>query len=270
MSQHLKYYLIFQIIFVAIFVLMSSVGAFFHFLLDHEISIVENWLHQNTWEIITISKGVSLFLIIKWFSFRLYRLSSLKELSQALLRWPKGEAFVVAAFSFVSFLALGKFSANEHNYLYWYHNIASYLGIFLFYGLEFILMAYLVEVLGNLEGRKLYITKVIYLFIFFIAYRVTIPDYYQLNFYSLFCFATLLYLVGDKFRNWSNGVCFLILFICPLASLFGMDPVWGDDYSLFKLADKFNNLLMLLVWLISFCYYKFRNQLIYSYKKLKR
>lgn len=270
MSQHIRYYFIFQLIFVTIFVLMSSVGAFFHFLLDHEISIVENWLHNNTWEIITLSKLLSLFVVIKWFSIRLYELTTIKELSKTLLNWPKGEAFVISTFCLVSFLALGKPAPSEHNYIYWYHNIASYFGVFLFYALEFILIVYLKEVFGALEGRKLFLTKFSFLVTFTIAYRLTIPDYYQLNFYSIFCFATLLYLVDRNLKSWSNVVCFLVVFVCPMATVFGMDPVWGDDYSLFNFTDKFNNLLMLLVWLISFCYYKFRNQLIYSYKKLKR
>jgi hypothetical protein len=39
--KNLKYYIVFQLIFVVLVVILSSIGAFFHFLLDHEISIVE-------------------------------------------------------------------------------------------------------------------------------------------------------------------------------------------------------------------------------------
>ncbi|HLT22028.1 MAG TPA: hypothetical protein VKZ84_01225 [Bacteriovoracaceae bacterium] len=270
MLQHIKYYFVYQLIYVAIFVLMSSLGAFFHFLLDHEISVVESWLHNNTWEMIAVSKFLSLFLIIKWFSIRLYEFTTFRELLKRLLSWPKGEAIVISAFSFVSFVVLGKFTASEPNYLYWYHYLSSYLGIFLFFALEFVVMAYLNEVLHSLDLKKQYLTKAIYLLFFIISYKITIPDYYNLSFYIFYCFGTLLYLSDKNFNNWSNIVCFLILFICPMASLFGLDPVWGSDFSYFRFQDKFNNLLMTLVWLISFCYYKFRNQFIYSYKKLKR
>lgn len=270
MFQHIRYYFVYQLIYVAIFVLMSSVGAFFHFLLDHEISVVESWLHNNTWEMIVLSKFASLFLIIKWFSIRLYEFTTFKELIKRLLTWPKGEAVVISSFCFVSFLALGKVTISDHNYLYWYHYISSYVGTFLFFGIEFILMAYLNEVSTPFEGKKLYLTKLCYLLLFMVSYRITIPDYYHLSFYTLFCFASLLYLADKNFKNWSNVVCFLLVFACPMSSLFGLDPVWGNDYSYLTFKDKINNLLMTLVWLISFCYYKYRNQFIYSYRKLKR
>lgn len=270
MLQQIKYYFIYQLIYVAIFVLMSSVGAFFHFLLDHEISVVESWLHKNTWEMIILSKLTSLFLIIKWFSIKLYEFTTFKMLMKRLLTWPKGEAIVVSTFCLVSFIVLGKIVISDYNYPYWYQYIASYVGIFLFFGLEFVLMAYVNEVVTPLEGTELKIAKISYLSFFMISYLTTIPDYYDLSFYSMFCFATLLYLADKGLNNWSNVVCFLLIFVCPIASIFGLDPVWGNDYSYFRFQDKFNNLLMLLVWFISFCYYKYRNQFLYSYKKLKR
>ena len=270
MFAHIKSYFIFQLIFVAIFVLMSSIGAFFHFLLDHEISVVESWLHNNTWEMIILSKLTSLFLLIKWFSIRLYEFTTFKELLKRLLIWPQGEAIVISAFCLVSFIALGNISLSDHNYLYWYHYFISYVGIFLFFGIEFIVMGYLNEVSGNLEGKQAVIAKVSYLAFFMISYRIIIPDYYHLSFYICFCYAHLLFLANKNSKSWSNVVCFLVVFICPMASILGLDPVWGHDYSYLKLQDKFNNYVLILVWLISFCYYKFRNQLVYSYKKLKR
>lgn len=271
MQQHIRYYFIFQLIFVSLFVLMSSLGAFFHFLLDHEISVVENWLHNNTWEMLVLSKSLAFYLIMKWFSIRLYEASTIKELFKRFLNWPRPEAVVVSVFSLISFIALARTIPSEHNYLYWYHYLASYGGIFLFYGLEFLLLTYLYEVFGPIKDeRKQVLAKVFFLILFMIGYRVSIPDYYHMAFFSAFCFATLLYLSEREIKNWSNVVCFLILFICPMASFFGFDPVWGSDYSYFRFQDKFNNSLMALVWVISFCYYKFRNQIILSFKKLKR
>ena len=60
--KNVKYYAVFQLIFVVLVVILSSIGAFFHFLLDHEISIVESWLHNNHWEILIVSKIFSLFV----------------------------------------------------------------------------------------------------------------------------------------------------------------------------------------------------------------
>ena len=78
--KNLKYYSVFQLIFVLLVILLSSIGAFFHFLLDHEISIVESWLHNNQWEILIVSKIFSLFLLNRWFEMRLYELKSFRSL----------------------------------------------------------------------------------------------------------------------------------------------------------------------------------------------
>ena len=56
LGNNVKYYAVFQMIFVILAVLLSSVGLFFHFLLDHEISIAEAWVHNNQWEILITSK----------------------------------------------------------------------------------------------------------------------------------------------------------------------------------------------------------------------
>ena len=50
--RNVIYYGAYLTIYVATVLILSSIGAFFHFLLDHEISIVEAWLHNNKWEIL--------------------------------------------------------------------------------------------------------------------------------------------------------------------------------------------------------------------------
>ena len=106
--QNIKYYGVFQLIFVILVVLLSSIGAFFHFLLDHEISIVESWLHNNQWEILIISKSLSLYLINRWFRVRLYEPKSFRELVRELFHWPDPKAIVVSIFMVISYITLAK------------------------------------------------------------------------------------------------------------------------------------------------------------------
>lgn len=268
LSQNIKYYTSYQLLFVVIVILLSSIGAFFHFLLDHEISIVEAWLHNNHWEILISSKLASLFLLNRWFRVRLYQLKSIRELIQELVKWPEPKAVVISAFMTAGFVALGKVHYVGQNVGYWYYHVASYLGLFLFFGIEFIVIAYLDDVLNQKHQPSKIILSLVYTVVFAVAYRLSVPDYYGLLPYVVMCFTSLIYLSGKSFRSWSNVVCFLIIFVAPMGALFGMDPVWGSDFSPFKIGKEINLAFLTVIWVISFAYYKYRDMFLHSARKL--
>lgn len=268
--RNITYYGVYLTIYVGTVLVLSSIGAFFHFLLDHEISIVEAWLHNNKWEILILSKLLSLFLIHRWFSMRLYELKSLRALGKELLRWPELKALVVPIFILVSYLALARVLVTSQNMAYWYFHLVSYLGVFLFFGIEFVVMAHLEDVLNQKEKPNRLLLGVAYTLMFSFAFHMSVPDYYGLLPFVIFCFSSLLYLSGNSFNSWSNVVCFLLIFAAPMGSLFGLDPVWGHDFSPFKLERKLNMALLAVIWMISFCYYKYREQLLGYARKLIR
>ncbi len=268
--QNIKYFSFYQLIYVVLVVILSSIGAFFHFLLDHEISIVEAWLHNNHWEILITAKLASLFVISHWFKIRLYQLKSVRQLIQEFVHFPESKAVVVALFMVISYLTLGKATFSSQNVGYWYYQIASFLGLFIFFGIEFIMIAYLDDILNKKAEPDRLILGFAYTVVFTGAFRLSVPDYYGLMPYVVLCYSSLLYLSGKSFKSWSNVVCFLLLFVAPMGSFFGLDPVWGDDFSPFKVDKKLNLGFLAVIWMISFFYYKYRDQLINSARKLIR
>ncbi len=268
--KNVKYYASYQLIFVLLFNILTSVGAFFHFLLNHEISIVESWLHNNHWEILILAKMIALFLINRWFQMRLYQLKSIRQLIQELVKWPEPKAAVVSFFMIVSYLSLAGTHYAGQNLGYWYYHLTSFIGLFCYFGIEFIVIAYLDDILNDKEQPSLLWLGLTYTALFSTAFRACVPDYYQLLAYVIFCFSTLMYLSGKSFRNWSNVVCFLIVFLAPMGSLFGMDPVWGDDFSPFTVKSKLALPFLAVIWMLSFCYYKYRAQIISGARKLNR
>jgi len=267
--KNTRYYASFQLIFVVLAITLCSIGAFFHFLLGHEISIVESWIHNNHWEIIIISKVVSLYLINKWFKMRLYELLSIRALLKQLVGWPEGRALVISAFSLISFLVLGNVSDSKQNLAYLYYHIVSFLGLIIFFGVEFVLIAYLDDVLNQKSPPKKYL-GVIYCALFVLSFKLIVPDYYGQLPFVIFCFSTLLYLSGKSFKDWSNVLCYLIVFVAPMGSLLGMDPVWGDDFSPFRLRSQLGITFLAVIWMISFGYYKYRDRFIFGARRLAR
>lgn len=268
--NNVRYYAVFQLIFVCLVVCMSSIGAFFHFLLDHEISIVEAWLHNNQWEILIASKLLTLYLLNQWFKVRLYQLKSIRELASELVSWPEPKAVVVAVFMVLAYATMGSSEFVNQNVGYWYHHIASFLGLFLFFGIEFIVIAYLEDVLNQKHQPLRLGLGVCYTLIFTAAFRLSVPDYYGLLPHMIVCYSSLLYLSGKSFKSWSNVVCFLLLFVAPMGSIFGLDPVWGEDFSPFKVSKQPHVAFLAVIWVLSFSYYKYRDQFLISAKKLLR
>ena len=268
--NNLKYYAAYQGIYVTFSIILTSVGAFFHFLLDHEISIVESWLHNNHWEILILSKLISLFLINRWFTMRLYQLKTIRELVRELVRWPEPKAIVISIFAIISFICLGKIDLATQNVGYWYHHFASFFGLILFFGIEFIVIIYLEDILNQKVSPPRLPLSFCYIVLFAMAFRLSVPDYYGLLPYVIFCYSSLVYLSGKSFKIWSNVICFLLLFVAPMGSIFGLDPVWGEDFSPLHLAKKLNLGFLAVVWLISYGYYRYRDQFIFSARKLLR
>ncbi len=268
--KNVKYYASYQLLFVLLFNILTSVGAFFHFLLNHEISIVESWLHNNHWEILILAKLAALFLLNRWFQVRLYQLKSIRQLIRELVKWPEPKAVVVSFFMMVSYLSLAGTHYAGQNLGYWYYHLTSFMGVFCYFGIEFIAIAYLDDILNEKEEPSFLWLSLIYTALFSAAFRACVPDYYQLLPYVIFCFSTLMYLSGKSFRNWSNVVCFLVVFLAPMCSLFGMDPVWGDDFSPFTVKSKLALPFLAVIWMLSFCYYKCRDQIIIGARKFIR
>ena len=268
--KNVKYYGSYQLLFVILFIILSSIGAFFHFLLNHEISIVESWLHNNHWEILIVAKLMSLFLLNKWFKVRLYQMKSIRELIKELVTWPEPKAMVISFFMMVGYLTIGGVGYTGQNLGYWYYHLTSFLGLFLYFGIEFIVIAYLDDVLNEKEQPSYLKLSFFYTAIFCFAFRSCVPDYYNLLPYVVFCFSTLMYLSGKSFKSWSNVVCFLLVFVAPMGSLFGLDPVWGNDFSPFTVKTKLALPFLCAIWMVSFCYYKNRDQIVSGARKLFR
>ncbi len=268
--QNIKYYGAYQLLYVVTFIILSSIGAFFHFQLNHEISILESWLHNNHWEILIIAKLISLFLLNRWFKVRLYQLKSIRELVRELVRFPEPKAIVISFFMIVSYLSLSGMMYTGQNLGYWYYHFTSFLGLFLYFGIEFIVIAYLDDVLNQNQQPNFTSLSFFFTVIFCLGFRLSVPDYYGLLPYVILCFSSLMYLSGKSFKSWSNVVCFLVVFVAPMGSLFGLDPVWGDDFSPFRVKSKLSVPFLAMIWMVSFCYYRYRDQIILGARKLIR
>ena len=251
--QQIIYYLGYNFFIVVTTLILVSLVAFFHFLLNHRLGVIEEWISQNSYQILILSKILSLAVILSFVNVR----STMKNPIKTLLR--KGLIFPhykVLAISFLQifiiiFLASPEWgSRSDISFL----NIAtSFVGTVLFYLLDIFLLVALHDMIP-VKGWPVFGLNLICSIIFFVVARFTF--FYGTNvdglifFNSFFCF----YLSRFGKSNWTLPLIWLILVAAPLASLMGMDILWKNTHALFEFTQKLDKTELFIIMLVSILY----------------
>lgn len=264
----LSYYLIFQILFVVLFIILSSLGAFFHFLLNHEMSVIESWLHLHQWETLIISKGLAFFILHRWFHIRLYQANDILSMIKKTLQTPKDKPIIITSFILLSFLSLVQIEDFSSQFTNGYYYFLSFLGILFLYGIDLLFITYLYQIYPKTIRESLIKMKLSYLLIFLIAFKLCVPDYYHFFPFVIFSYSMVLLLAESLRKIESGAFIFILFFLAPLGPLLGVDPIWGSDYSLMRMKEPPSVTFLVLLWMISFVYYQTREKLRLAFMRL--
>jgi hypothetical protein len=259
-QRHTRWWVFYMAVFVIVHVVLSSVGAFFHFLLDHEISIVEGWLHKNGWELTLFSKVFSLFILQKFLQIRLYRPRSIKGFLKDQWRLPNQNLIVIVMFLFISIIFIGKPEVQTQNLTFFVYHFITYVSMIIWFMTDYFALVQLRDLFDPEEKSLSRWLFVIYFGTFLISFKMVIPDYFNTGLVIHLHFITMLFITESKFRQWSNAFFYLALFAAPLATLFGMDPVWGPDFSPFKFHRMPHSAFLITIWMLSLAYYRYRHR----------
>ena len=139
----LAYYLGYSLLFLVIHLSLISLVSFFHFLLDHDMLVIENWLYRNAWEMIFFSKLISAMICIKALKLNNYFISSLFSILKNDIWKPTKEASIFIIFIIVLFHVLiaqfgGEVTGNSKSTDFAY---ISFLGSISFYLIDFIVIS---------------------------------------------------------------------------------------------------------------------------------
>jgi hypothetical protein len=261
-------YTCYQVIFILSVVLLSSLGAFIHFLLDHEISIIESWLQNYGWEIVIFAKAMSLYTMYYWSKVKSRNWPNFKNVKSLLTEWVQYKSLVLTVFSLLGLIALGGVKLNPIYTSYIWGHLISYFGVFLFYGADIFFWLYLND---QFPSSKRYVwEKLIFLCISLVAFRVSVPDYFKLWPIVLFVYFNLLLITHSQLKRFSNALWFLIIFVGPMNTFMGVDLVWGNDFSPFELKQSGLVTFLVVCGVLSLGYYKLRDSLEFFIKRFKR
>lgn len=239
-KRYLIYYNLYGLIFFLLNLCVVSVVASFHFMLEHRIGSVEDWIFRHSWELILVGKLLAFVTTLRIVNYLFHAGNPLVEYFRQTNQRLKGETITIIGFLFLVISISGQvqFSRTLNENIN--HQILSFWGTFFYYFLDFLMLAYL-RFLYPLEGGKY--QELTYSLLFpalFYFYSIISTDYDREISHLIFLNMLLVMQIYIHFNlSWVNVAIFLLAFVAPLSSFIGMDLIWGNRYSPFILTKSF-------------------------------
>ena len=114
--------------------------------------------------------------------------------------------------------------------------IISYFGQILFFGVDIILLLLLDDFYRLESGFHKISRNILFPLIFLGFSNISFLFGKNLNFLLVFHLIIMIYLTYDRQRNWTVPLTYLSLVVAPMGALMGLDPIWGNSFSLFKMS----------------------------------
>jgi hypothetical protein len=253
----LLYYFGFSALFLIIHLSLISLVSFFHFLLDHEMAVIENWLYRNAWEIIIIAKFTAAYLTMKALKLNNYSILNLVEILKSDIWKPNRKIIVLILFWSIIFYALilqfgGQLSHNPKATEFTH---ISYLGSIFFYLTDFFVINVLVRNVEIKDRRKFSILILSLLVLFLLFTKAALPYINKYYVFIILHFAVLLVFLFKERKKLINPILYSAVIIGPFSSHYGLDIVWDNAHSFYSYQTSLPILGIIGAWLIGLGYY---------------
>ena len=257
-----------------IHVFLLSFIAFFHFLLGHKLGVIEEWVFDRGWEVVIFTKLLATYLMFRFTNLSRDLRRPLNDFVMRRLNMPSRDVIIALVFVLVFTLWEGRPVLMQKSSLELFKMVISCGGIFCFYISDFLVIAVLQE-LYPLNRIQRFIHAVLAALLFWVMgvstflYQSNMNEFVFFNF--LFCLLLLYFRIG----NWSETILFLLIYTCSMGAFFGMDPMWGNNFSIFEMSRVLGFPQIIVMILVSCAYllmkqYGLANVVRYYFIKMRR
>jgi hypothetical protein len=264
-----KYYFYFYAVIWLVHLILISIVSYFHLLLNHNISTIGDWIVDRGWTLIIISKLIVALLVYQFLRIKSDYLIQLNRYFKNAILLPKHEMYVCLVFLVFGYISLGKIEWNYSLIFELDRMFLSIIGTFLFFALDYVVLVLLSLVFPTPDETRA--LKKIFLFSFLFYFFSYITFQYEQNISLKLCaqFFLLLYVGIWRRPNWTLPFLFLVLFIVPVFSVMGLDPVWGYSFSFFKMIRPISTFyfFILILFAIGYLQYRLKNKTEYIYRE---
>lgn len=265
--KHLFIFTICMMLVWGVHVVVISLVAFFHFILEYRLAQVESWIFDRAWEIIIFCKLISLLFILKFVYLKSNSRAPLREQFLSGIKWPGHEIWgLVVASHFVLFAFVYPVKNPEITNIFVLKNIINYLGLIVFFISDVFLIDAL-ERMNPLRSKKAEIRNFLLAAIVFLSMKLTYGYGENITaLVALFVFFT--FSLHSYKKYWIDTFLYISLFLAPALVLLGQDFIWKAQFSPFISSSAELPAVFLAIFIMSIVYVGYhQHQLRFPKKK---
>lgn len=263
-----RYYFYFYALICFAHLIIISIVSYFHLLLGHNISTIGDWIVDRGWTLIIISKLIVFILVYQFVRLRGNYLLLIKNYFKNAIQWPRQEMYVCLLFLLFGLVSLGNIQWNSSLIFEFDRIFLSVVGTIAFFAFDYVFliaMELFIPLGEEYKNKRI----ILFSFLFYLFTYITF-QYEQIISIKLFAyFFLLLYLGAWRRTNWTLPFLFLVSFIVPAFTLFGLDPVWGHSFTLFKMIKQIStpSVFILIFFSTGYLQYRLKNKTEYIFRE---
>lgn len=232
--------------------------AFFHFLLSHRMADIQDWVFFHGWEILALGKVISLIIVSRFIGI----LSSERRPFYNLYSYKRGflkkDLFIALVIFLLGMIIIGLPKSSPTFELDFYRVAVSYVGQFIFYGSEVLILLALNEYLP-LKRKQWHLEVVLFSLLTFLIHKSVFLYGERWEGHVIFFFILIFYSLKMRGEfGWIHPVLTIFLLVGPISSFFGLDPLWGSRFSPFYFGKPITGLEIGVFTLVSLLYFRRR------------
>lgn len=243
LGAQIKYYALFYFVLWSMHLILISLISYFHLLLNHNIRTIGDWIGDRGWHLIIISKTLIFYLALQFIRLKSKKINLIKSYFRNSIQLPRKEIIVALLFLTIGLMGLGRIVYNRTILFEFDRMFLSVIGTCIFFSVDYILLVFL-EMFFPLTSHQDRIRKLFIFPLLFYYFNYATFIYEQTTHFALYSFFFFLLYLGEwRRRNWTLPLLFLIAFLVPAYSFFGLDPVWSSSYTFFameKMVSSFS------------------------------
>ena len=268
LGKQILIYFFFYVVLWGFHLILISLVSFFHLLLEHNIRTIGDWIGDRGWTLIIISKATVFYLAMLFVNLKTKKMFLLKSYFRNNIQTPRMEVFVVLLFLLIGLSGLGEIHFNKTMIVEIDRVFLSVLGTLVFFAVDYVFLVIL-DVFYPIREESLRLKRIFLFPMLFYFFTNATFIYEQTITLRLYAFFILLLYVGEwRRKNWTLPALFLFIFIIPVFSFLGLDPVWGEIYSPMAASKKIStaSIFILIGFALAYLQYTLKKKPEYIYR----
>ena len=234
------------------YLVLISIISFFHFMLGHKISEIQEWILGYGWQLIILSKLMAFFCIFQIIGLDAYYKDLFKYITEKKIQKLNRNILILIFFTVIFFIMIGQLVIIPYHQFQVIRFALALVGIMVFYTTDLVLLVAL-QIVYPLDKRALVFRLLVFPLLFLLSAKLTYTFAENINFFVWGQFFAVMYLLNIDRNNYLS----VLLYIVTTSAVFvfcGGDPVWGNLFSILKFEKPITGVSIVL-WLAIFIMY---------------